>query len=143
MARACTLLLFCIVLVCLSIEDLKIRKISDGYHVAILLFTLMSFVTIPEITLLSRVSGMFAVSVPMTFLALFLPASFGGGDVKLTFACGAFLGWQLVVHGTIIAVFLAGIYCLWLIFIKRERKNVQFAFGPFLSIGFILSIGNL
>lgn len=98
---------------------------------------------VPEITLSSRIAGMFAVSVPMWCMAMIKPGSFGGGDIKLTFACGAFLGMELVFAGTVIAIFLAGGYCLWLICIKRVRKNVQFALGPFLSIGYIIAVFEL
>lgn len=139
MIRDCTLLLFDIVLIDLAVLDYRRRKIKDWYHVAILLLTLLAMVTIPEISLKNRMAGMFVISVPMTVLALLFPGSFGGGDVKLVFASGAFLGWKLVLQGTELAIFLAGIYSFWLIFIKKEKKNVQFALGPYLGAGFILS----
>lgn len=137
MARAGTLLLYWIVLVCAGMEDFRKRKISNGYQGAILLLSLISVVTIPQVSLLSRVFGMLAVSVPMTLLAILCPGSFGGGDVKLAFACGAFLGCSLLVRGTVAAVIFAAIYSVRLLITKRSRQ-IQFAFGPFLSAGFIL-----
>ena len=137
------LLLYDTLLICLGIEDFKKRKIRNQYVAGILLLAMGAVVVMPEISVVSRVIAMFAVSVPMMVLNILKPGSFGGGDVKLVFACGAFLGWKLVVKGTVIAIFLAGAYCIWLICIKREGKNVQFALGPFLSAGFFLSTFSL
>lgn len=139
MARACTLLLFDMVLVSLGIEDLRKRKISNCYVEMILLLVFFAVFVMQEITLASRLSGMLAVSVPMGLLTRFKPGSFGGGDIKLAFACGAFLGVELLLKGTVIAIFLAGMYSVWLICIKKESKNVQFALGPYLSAGYIIS----
>lgn len=133
------LLLFYIVLVYLAIEDFRKRKISNQCHAAILLLALVSMLVIPEISLGSRAVGMVVVSAPMIILAMLLPGSFGGGDVKLAFACGAFLGWERILNGTVLAVFLAGFYSLWLIIIRKENKNTQFALGPFLSVGYALT----
>lgn len=139
MSRAVMLLLYDAALVSLAIEDFRKRKISNHYVVGILLLALVAAVTMPEVTAEARFFGMFAVSVPMILLALFMPGSFGGGDIKLAFGCGAFLGVELLIKGTVIAIFLAGLHCIWLICIKKERRNVQFALGPFLSAGYIIS----
>ena len=143
MARACTLLLYYTVLLYLAIEDFQKRKISDWCHAVILLLALAAFVTAPEISLWARISGMLAVSLPMTLITLCFSGSFGGGDVKLTFVCGAFLGWRLVLKGTVTAICLAGIYSLWVVLIKKEKKTVQFALGPYLSVGYIIAAFSL
>lgn len=133
------LLLYDALLVCLAIEDYKYQRIKNGYIKIILLLGLMSVIGIPEINPGSRAAGMFIISVPMGILGMFLPGSFGGGDVKLVFASGAFLGWKLVLKGTVVSIFLAGSYSVWLYFIKRKSKYVQFALGPFLSVGYIMA----
>lgn len=143
MARAITLLLFDIALVSLAIEDFKKKKISNRYVLFILLLAFTAVFTMPEIRILARIQGMFAVSVPMLLLAILQKGSFGGGDMKLTFACGAFLGWRLLIDGVVISIFLAGIYALWLLIIRKEKRKMQFAFGPFLSIGFLIITKNL
>ena len=137
------LLLYDVLLINLALEDVKFRKIRNLYIMGITVLAASAIDVVPEITLSSRIAGMFAVSVPMWCMAMIKPGSFGGGDIKLTFACGAFLGMALVFAGTVIAIFLAGGYCLWLICIKRVRKNVQFALGPFLSIGYIIAVFEL
>lgn len=143
MIRALLLLLYDVLLINLALEDVKFRKIRNLYIMGITVLAASAIDVVPEITLSSRIAGMFAVSVPMWCMAMIKPGSFGGGDIKLTFACGAFLGMELVFAGTVIAIFLAGGYCLWLICIKRVRKNVQFALGPFLSTGYIIAVFEL
>lgn len=136
MVRVVILLLYNMILARLAIEDSKKRKIRNRYPAAILLLSLVSMILFENISLLSRFGGMLAISVPMLILAVVVPGCFGGGDVKLCFACGAFLGGELVLKGTMYAILFAGVYCLWLIFKKKTVKNVQFAFGPFLAIGY-------
>ena len=138
MARAGILLLFYLILVKLSLEDLQKRKISDGYHWMILVLSAAALLLIPQINIRERMEGMFLVSLPMTILALCRPGSFGGGDIKLVFACGAFLGAELVLKGTVLGIFIAGICSVWILISKKDRQNLQFPFGPFLSAGFLM-----
>lgn len=143
MARNCTLLLFYGVLVFIGFEDLRRRMIKNKYQGMILFLAVISVFAVPEISLVSRALGMFMVSLPMAFLALIFPGSFGGGDVKLTFSCGAFLGWRLLGKGTVFAILFAGIYSLYLVIKERGKSDGQFAFGPFLSLGYMLSCAEL
>ena len=103
---------------------------------AILLLSLVSTFVFGNISVLSRSFGMLIVSIPMLLLAIWIPGSFGGGDVKLSLACGAFLGGKLVLEGTMYAVLIAGIYCIYLLLRHRKIKNIQCALGPFLAIGY-------
>ena len=139
MARAVVLLLYDSVLVCLARDDYRYHKIKNSYVKMILLLSIVAVFAIPEVKWISRMTGVVLVSIPMLLIAYGVPGSFGGGDIKLTFACGAFLGWELLLKGTVAAVFLAGGYCLWLICIKKTGKNVQFALGPFLGAGYLLA----
>ena len=143
MIRGCILLLYDAILIRLAIEDFKERKIRDKYNVGILILAGSSMVVGFEPPLLSRLAGMFLMSVPMLGIALIRPGSFGGGDIKLAFASGAFLGWRGVLEGTVYGIVLASTYCLWVIFIKKENRDIQFALGPYLSVGYILSLLHL
>ena len=140
MVRACLLLLYDVLLISLAVEDFKYRKIRNYYVKMILLLSAVSVFIIPEISIMSRVSGMIAVSLPMVILNIIRPGSFGGGDVKLTFASGAFLGAKILIMGTLGAILLAGGYSLYLICTKKEQEKLQFPLGPFLSIGYIICL---
>ena len=134
------LLLYDVLLISLAVEDYKYRKIRNYYVKMILLLSAVAVFIIPEISIMSRVSGMIAVSLPMMILNVIRPGSFGGGDVKLTFASGAFLGAKILIMGTLGAIFLAGGYSLYLICTKKEQEKLQFSLGPFLSIGYIICL---
>lgn len=133
------LLLFDAVLVILAIEDYQKRTISNRYSIIIFILAILTIPLGFGIGLWERVTGFFAVSVPMFLITWIRPGSFGGGDIKLVSSCGAFLGWRLLLRGTVCGIYLAGIYSVLLILIKKEKKNVQFALGPFLSAGYIFS----
>ena len=63
--------------------------------------------------------------------------SMGGGDVKLLAMIGAFLGWQRALVTFIIAPVFGAIIGLINLFIKKDHT---IPYGPFLSLGAILSI---
>ena len=139
MLRVCIRLLFYSILVKLSLEDLKEKKIHDKYVWMIAGLAIISVVIIPEISLTDRLLGVFLISIPMAMLALAFPGSFGGGDIKLVAACGAFLGTELVLKGTIYGIFIGAVCSLRIVFFVKQKKNLQFPFGPCLSAGFLMA----
>lgn len=89
----------------------------------------------PGISLISRVLGIFVVSVPLFLLTLLIPGAFGGGDIKLMAACGLFLGIKLTLISFAFAVLTGGVYGSWLLVMKKKNGKEHFAFGPFLCLG--------
>lgn len=145
--------LFILVLLRTGWNDWKERKIKNRASIMILLLSLTACVVVSEISVQERLLGLAIVSVPMTLIGVLCPGSFGGGDAKFSAVCGAFLGWEKVLEGTVAAVFLAGAYCIWLLFggflkqrkyhskkeyCLKEKIDMQFAFGPFLCIGYLI-----
>lgn len=64
----------------------------------------------------------------------------GGGDIKLIAMIGAFLGWTDVLITIILASFIGSIAGIGLmIFLGKDRKY-PVPFGPFLSIGGIITL---
>ena len=112
--------------------DLDTMEIDDGCSAAIVLMLAVSVITMPGLSIVSRLIGAAAVSVPMLILTLLIPGAFGGGDIRLMASSGLFLGWKADagIHGCRRAVpnlrhLPAGSQ-------KEERKD-HFAFGPFLA----------
>lgn len=83
-------------------------------------------------TALEHVVGIFCVSGIMIVINIFVPNSFGGGDIKLMAAMGFFLGARQCINVFFIAVLGAGVYAVFLF--MEGRKKETFAFGPFLCI---------
>lgn len=63
--------------------------------------------------------------------------SMGGGDIKLLAMIGAFVGWQRVLITFFIAPFFGAIIGIINLLIKKDHT---IPYGPFLSIGALLSI---
>ena len=59
----------------------------------------------------------------------------GGGDMKLGAMLGAFLGWQLVLLATFIAVVVGGGLAIGLMAAKLRGRKDAIPFGPFLAAG--------
>jgi leader peptidase (prepilin peptidase)/N-methyltransferase len=78
----------------------------------------------------------------MAVLALLRPGALGGGDVKLGFSIGLVLGWisWFAVYAGITAGFaLAMVYALAMLITRRAKRRGQFALGPFLVAGTLLT----
>ncbi len=58
-----------------------------------------SFFEMDEVTIVERLIGMVCISLPLFLIVLIIPEGFGGGDIKLMFAAGFFLGWKQTVVG--------------------------------------------
>lgn len=136
------LLTFCFycVLTVVALIDADTMEIPDGCHIAILIIGIVACVCSGNIGLLQRGIGALCISVPMLLLALLIPGAFGGGDIKLMFACGFFLGVKLVLISTVIAILAGGGYGILLLLTKRAKKKDLFAFGPFLCIGMAIGL---
>lgn len=89
-AVALTVFLFFCILTVVTFMDIDTMEIEDGSWIAIYILAVAACFTMPEISLVSRLIGVVCVSIPMLLLTLAVPGAFGGGDIKLMGACGAF-----------------------------------------------------
>lgn len=135
---AVTVFLFFCILAVAAFQDMDRMQITDGCCAAVAAAGLAAMITIPEITVVSRLLGAVCVSVPMLILAVVRPGAFGGGDIKLMTAGGVFLGWRITVMSAIAAVVLGGIYGGYLLVVKKAGRATKFAFGPFLCMGMMI-----
>lgn len=126
---------FLAVLMMVAAIDWDTRIIYDRFHVMIGLLGLAAVWLFPEIPLMSRLTGMAAVSLPMLALALLIPDAFGGGDIKLMAACGWLLGWKANVFAMFSGLLTAGIYCGVMLAAGKLGRKDHFAFAPFLAAG--------
>ena len=124
-------LIFIILIILVAVHDWRYRTIPNIYPSLILLLALQRPISIV---------GALGVSIPMLLLAMTRPGSIGGGDIKLVFAGGAFLGIDGIIKSVVAAILICGVYCVWLVFIKKKSRKTKIAFGPFLSIGMIYAM---
>lgn len=146
--------LFILILILTGITDAVTRKIPDLFPLLIVCCAVCRLVQSPA-SLGQAAAGLFVLSVPMLFLAQKKGVP-GGGDIKLSAACGLFLGADALLTGGLIACVLALItfflrqirksICVRIHFLsappvlKRPSTHDAFAFGPYLAAGFILAL---
>ncbi len=75
------------------------------------------------------------------FLIVFLSrGGMGEGDIKLSAMIGSFLGVKYVIMSLIISFIVGGIVGAFLLLLKIKGRKDPIPFGPFLSIGAIISL---
>ncbi len=121
------------VLIVIAFVDLKFEIIPDKLWI-IALAGGLAFSFTDEITLVHSLLGMLTGGGVLFILAC-VPNALGGGDIKMMFGIGTFLG----VQRSLLAVFLAfafsaAIISVLLLFKVKNRRD-YIPFGPFLALG--------
>ena len=124
----------------IALIDQDTMEIPNEFVIISLILGMVSIGVFTDLSPVSRILGIFIISVPMLILAIVIPGAFGGGDIKLMAACGILLGAKLEVIATFIAIMLGGIYGAILLISKKKERKEHFAFGPFLCIGMVVAI---
>ena len=77
-------------------------------------------------------------------VALIVPAGMGGGDVKLAFVLGTFLGYSggpgVVLVGMFLSFLVGGVLGVAVMALGKGGRKTQIPFGPFLALGTALGI---
>ncbi len=132
-------------LIVITVIDLYHQIIPDvislpGIGVGLLSSLILSNITFWE-SLIGIISGggiLFLVAVGYQWL--FKREGMGGGDVKLLAMIGAFLGWKSVFLTIILSSFIGSVVGIVLIAIKGKNLKYAIPFGPFLSLGAVISL---
>jgi len=121
------------ILIVVSFIDIEHQIIPNK----IIIFTLaigVLFSFIDDISLISAVVGMILGGGLLLLLAL-VPGVMGGGDIKLMFSLGIFLGAKEVLFALFLAFFTASIISILLLLFKIKKRKDYIPFGPFLALG--------
>lgn len=127
-----------ILIAAIAWKDWKTKRIPDKYVLYMFGAGIISIMLFPEILILRRMAGLFAVSVPLLVLAGIAPGSIGGGDIKIMAAGGFLLGATGVWDAFVTGIMSAGVFVLILLIMKKVHYKCEIALGPFLSMGMIL-----
>jgi leader peptidase (prepilin peptidase)/N-methyltransferase len=76
----------------------------------------------------------------LLLVALLSKGGMGGGDIKLAFVTGLFLGWPLGPLGIFLGSCLAGITGVFLLALRLKGRKDPIPFGPFIALGSLLSL---
>ena len=130
--------------------DMKHQIIPDIINIVILILGLISLIiphsSINQLYSINYVDKIIGFLVALSLLLLFFVLEkvlnkelMGGGDLKLFFGVGLFMGWQLLLLGIFFAAVIALITEMLKKVIKSEKfLNKVIPFGPYLVLGFTL-----
>lgn len=132
--------LFFSVLIVIAAIDLDISEIPNGLVLTILFFGVIRFILsffFGSVKWYEYLIGAVCVAIPFLIIALVTGGGIGGGDIKLTFAVGLFLGWKLMLLGTLFGIIFAGLISIFLLI--RYKKKGTIPLAPMLALGFAIS----
>lgn len=122
-----------VILLIVAINDYRHKLISNKIILFTLLFGII-FSFKDNSTLKSALLGM-VVGGGIMFLLAMVPNSIGGGDIKLMFVLGIFLGVKKIILALLIAFICASIVSLLLVAFKIKGLKEYIPLGPFLALG--------
>jgi len=125
--------------------DLKHQIIPDAISLPGIGAGFLASFVLPRITYLDSLIGIALGGGILYFVALgyYLitkTEGMGMGDVKLLAMVGAFLGGKAVVITIFLSAFLGAVVGVAVMVIKRKSRKYAIPYGPFLSIGALLSL---
>lgn len=137
--------LFVAALIAITVIDLHHQIIPDVISLPGIVVGLLGSLIVPNITLSNALIGALAgggslLLVAMVYQWLFKREGMGGGDVKLLAMIGAFLGWKAVILTILLSSFIGSIIGIMVMLLKGKDFKYAIPFGPFLSVGAIISL---
>ncbi|NMA95835.1 MAG: prepilin peptidase [Clostridiales bacterium] len=134
-----------IILILISISDIKTMKIPDKYIIAgsfwaILLNVLGRGIGISKGLLGALIGGITIIIISYISFLIFKKPGMGGGDVKLLAMAGLFIGWELALLSLLLAIYIAGSISIILMVIGKIKRDDYIPFGPYIAIGITLSV---
>ncbi|MCD8009387.1 MAG: A24 family peptidase [Lachnospiraceae bacterium] len=113
------ILSFWLFLAIIGFLDWRERVIPNACVLITAMLGVLSVLCFSEPNLVQKTVGALIVSVPLFLITLFLPGSFGGGDIKLAAVMGLFLGWKGMLWAFVLASVFAGVYCAVMLIRKK------------------------
>jgi len=124
-------------LLVLSVIDFRTYVIPRGINLFLLALGILRTV-LDYRYFVGHLIGFFAVSALLAILHYMTGGrAIGGGDVKLTAACGLFLGWKLMIFAFITGCILGSV--IHVIRMKVKGAGHVLALGPYLSAGVLIA----
>ena len=125
------------VLIVISVIDFRTYEIPLGCNICIFILGIIQvYFDLPHMS--QYVIGFFAVSLVLYMLWLISKGrAIGGGDIKFLAAAGLLLGWQRIILAFVLGCIIGSV--IHLIRMKVQNADRTLAFGPYLSMGVLIS----
>ena len=137
--------LFVAALIVITVIDFYHQIIPDVISLPGIAVGLGASLIIPQITFLNSLVGILLGGGSLFLVAtlyqwLFKREGMGGGDVKLLAMIGAFLGWKAVILTILLGSLIGSIMGIIIMVLKGKDFKYAIPFGPFLSLGAVISL---
>jgi len=132
-------IIFCCALIAVSFIDIEFKIIPNVIVLPLIVVGLALNIAADPSNWWMPLAFSAGAFVFMLIIHLISPRGMGMGDVKLSLMAGAFLV-RNVVSGLFLGFLLGSLYGLSLIIIKRKKLKQAIPFGPFISLGSIISL---
>jgi len=136
---------FVAALIVITVIDLYHQIIPDAISLPGIGVGLLASLLIPQITFFNSLIGILlgggSLFIVATFYQwLFKREGMGGGDIKLLAMIGAFLGWKAVLLTILLSSFIGSVTGILMMVVKGKDFKYAIPFGPFLSLGAVISL---
>ena len=137
------------IFVCIFFIDIEHKIIMDRFNIAIIVLAIISiFLQDKSLWLSIGIERLIGCAVGGGFFLLMFYGSIlilkkeglGGGDVKYMFAAGLLLGWKNICLTILIASILGSITIIILQKVRKDDKEHEYPFAPYLVIGSLISL---
>jgi leader peptidase (prepilin peptidase)/N-methyltransferase len=136
---------FVAALITITVIDLFHQIIPDVISLPGIGVGLLASLVIPHQTFFNSLIGMICGGGSLFLVATlyqwwFKREGMGGGDVKLLAMIGAFLGWKSVILTILLSSLIGSITGMIIMVLKGKDFKYAIPFGPFLSLGAVVSL---
>lgn len=131
-------IVFTSILIIISFIDIQTKIIYDRFQIAIFILAIISAITEGK-NPINLIIGSLIISIPLLIIAL-ITQGMGGGDIKLMFVSGAYLGFPNILVAFIIASISGGIYGIYSLITQKHNRKSEVPFGPFLALGLFIAL---
>jgi len=126
-------------LIFISIMDLEQQIILDKVLYCFFFCGLFFSFFLPEL-FLNRLAAAFTGSVVLLILAILTRGALGGGDIKLLFVLGFWLGIDHLLFTLFWGFLSGGLISAVLLLCRLKKKHDTIAYGPYFALGAIISL---
>ncbi len=127
-------MLFSGFLLFLSALDIRYGMIFDRFLIPMGISGFLSALSCGLWSMAEGLAAAFFLGGLMLLIRRASRGGMGGGDVKLCWVLGLWLGWDAGLMALMIAFFLGSLFGIC-VFFYRRNSGIEMPFGPFLSLG--------
>lgn len=117
----------------------KLILLGVVYRLIIFIIEIIFFRSGLLSTLLTEIIGCVGIAVIILLCMVIVKGGIGMGDLKFFMLMGIMLGAYRLLACLFVIMVIAFVVALYKLIIKKEKKDAEFAFGPIIAVGSLIS----